>query len=112
MYKQSSSAEAVNEAQSSKAKAGMTKRPMIKEIKNHSARDREANENRPARDSNGADQEEEKKFIVPEGRQKERMERYCEKFCKVGLVIEANSEKDSWNSVSKAGNANKVSKVD
>lgn len=40
------------------------------------------------------------------------MERYCKKFCKVGLVVEAQSEKDSWNSVSRVPNANKASRTD
>ena len=112
MYKQSTSAAAGSEVQSSKAKAVVTKCPQSSEIKNQSSGNQESNEDRAAGDGNGADQEEKKKFIVPEGRRKERMEQYCQRFCKVGLVIEAKSEKDSWNSVSKAGNANKVSKVD
>ena len=33
---------------------------------------------------------------------KVRMQNYCRKYCKVDLVVEARSEKDSWNSVSKA----------
>ena len=50
-------------------------------------------------------------FTVPEGRRKRKMQRYCRKFCKVDLVVEERSEKDSWQSVSKKANANKESKT-
>ena len=49
---------------------------------------------------------------VPRGRRKRRMERYCKKFCKVDLIIEAANEKDSWVKVSNKANANKVSNKD
>ena len=50
-------------------------------------------------------------FTVPDGDRRKRMERYCKKFCDVDLVIEARSEKDSWKSVSRKGNASKESKT-
>ena len=53
----------------------------------------------------------EEDFTVPEGRRKRKMQRYCRKFCKVDLVVEERSEKDSWKSVSKRANANKESKT-
>ena len=49
-------------------------------------------------------------FNVVRGMRKVRMQNYCRKYCKVDLVVEARSEKDSWNSVSKAAaNASKES---
>ena len=47
---------------------------------------------------------------MPEGRLQRNIDRYCKKYCKLGLVVENKQEKDSRGQVSVKGMVGKQSK--